>query len=400
MSEEEKFHRIIREKLNHFQPESSPDDWKKMKRKIMIDNLLRFSVPSVVILVLGLSYYWFTGDAPIPAKETIIAQKAPATEIKPKQEEIIDDKTFTKVELPKEKKSNPVPAAIKAPISTETVKEPENIVSEPLTNLKVNKLTSRNVAAPAEKHTDLLDTEIRFLNSSAVSMSDKILRVRELGKTYELTSYEALDRNAEKWKNVVIVCDMTSSMFPYTTQVFDWMMENVDNNSIKGIIFFTDCDSLGNETRGKLPGKMFMVKKKDELLLWDTMFAAINNTENNKDKSENNIEALLFAQKNFPEVDDFVMIADNSSHVKDMKNLSKLKKRTHIILCGETYKKDLAFQSDYVQIAKKTEGSIHTLEDDIVNPANIKEMTVIRVGKIYFRFQKGKFYTTKMSFRP
>jgi len=231
-------------------------------------------------------------------------------------------------------------------------------------------------------------------------MSDKILRVRELGKTYELTSYEALDRNAEKWKNVVIVCDMTSSMFPYTTQVFDWMMENVDNNSIKGIIFFTDCDSLGNETRGKLPVKMFMVKKKDELLLWDTMFAAINNTENNKDKDENNIEALLFAQKNFPEVDDFVMIADNSSHVKDMKNLSKLKKRTHIILCGETYQKDLAFQSDYVQIAKKTEGSIHTLEDDIVNPANIKEMTVIRVGKIYFRFQKGKFYTTKMSFRP
>ncbi len=400
MSEEEKFHRIIREKLSHFHPESSPDDWKKMKRKIMIDNLLRFSIPSVVVLVLGLSYYWFTSDDPLPAKETIITRKVPATEIKPKQEEPIDDKTFTKVELPKEKKSSSVPAMIKAPAVVEISKESENIVSEPLTNLKVNKLTSRNIAAPSEKHADFVDKEIRFLNASAVSMSDKILRVRELGKTYELTSYEALDRNAEKWKNIVIVCDMTSSMFPYTTQVFDWMMENVDNNSIKGIIFFTDCDSLGNETRGKLPGKMFMVKKKDELLLWDTMFAAINNTENNKDKSENNIEALLYAQKNFPEVDDFVMIADNSSGVKDMKNLSKLKKRTHIILCGETYKKDLAFQSDYIQIAKKTEGSIHTLEDDIVNPANIKEMTVIRVGRIYFRFQKGKFYTTKMSFRP
>ena len=204
----------------------------------------------------------------------------------------------------------------------------------------------------------------------------------------------------DKWKNVVIVCDMTSSMFPYTTQVFDWMMENVDNNSIKGIVFFTDCDSLGNETKGKLPGKMFTVKKKDELLLWDTMFAAINNTENNKDKAENNIEALLYAQKNFPEVDEIVMIADNSSHVKDIKSLSRLKKKTHIILCGETYQKNLAFQSDYVQIAKKTDGSIHTLEDDIENPANIKEMTVIRVGRIYFRFQKGKFYTTKMSFRP
>lgn len=399
MSEEEKFHRIIREKLNNFQPDHFPDDWKKMKRKIMIDNLLRFSIPSVVVLVLGLSYYWFTSEAPLPDKQTVIAQKTTTAEIKPKQEEPIDDKTFTKVELPKEKKSNPIRATIKTPVIIEPG-EPENTVPEPLANLKVNKLTSRNVAAPTQKHADFVDKEIRFLNSSAVSMSDKIMRVRELGKTYELTSYEALDRNVDKWRNVVLVCDMTSSMFPYTTQVFDWMMENVDNNSIKGIIFFTDCDSLGNETRGRLPGKMFMVKKKDELLLWDTMFAAINNTENNKDKEENNIEALLFAQKNFPEVDDIVMIADNSSQVKDMKNLSKLKKRTHIILCGETYEKNLAFQSDYVQIAKKTDGSIHTLEDDIVNPANIKEMTVIRVGKIYFRFQKGKFYTTKMSFRP
>ncbi|RYU96235.1 hypothetical protein [Emticicia agri] len=400
MSEEEKFHRIIREKLNHFQPEHSPDDWNKMKRKIMIDNLLRFSIPSAVVLILGLSYYWFAGSDPLPIKSEVIAQKITPTEIKPKQEESIDDKTFTKIELPKEKKSVPAPVVVKTTTPTEPLKPAESAETTPLTNFKVNKLASRKVAAPAEKHTDLVDTEIRFLNSSAVSMSDKIMRVRELGKTYELTSYEALDRNADKWKNIVIVCDMTSSMFPYTTQVFDWMMENVDNNSIKGIIFFTDCDSLGNETRGKLPGKMFMVKKKDELLLWDTMFAAISNTENNKNKAENNIEALLFAQKNFPEIDDIVMIADNSSPVKDMRNLSKLKKKTHIILCGETYEKNLAFQSDYVQIAKKTDGSIHTLEDDIVNPANIKEMTVIRVGKIYFRFQKGKFYTTKMIFRP
>jgi hypothetical protein len=400
MSEEEKFHRIIREKLNHFHPDYSPDDWKKMKRKIMVDNLVRFSIPSIVILIIGLSYYWFTSDDPAPNSREIITQKTAPIQIKPKTEEIADDKTFTKVELPKEKKSTVAPTAIKVPASTEAYREAENTVSEPLASLKVNKLASRKFSAPVQKHTDLVDKEIRFLNSSSVSMSDKIMRVRELGKTYELTSYEALDRNIEKWKNVVIVCDMTSSMFPYTTQVFDWMMDNVDNNSIKGIIFFTDCDSLGNETKGKLPGKMFMVKKKDELLLWDTMFAAISNTENNKDKAENNIEALLFAQRNFPEVDNIVMIADNSSHVKDMKNVSKLKKRTHIILCGETYEKNLAFQPDYVQIAKKTEGSIHTLEDDIVNLANIKEMTVIRVGKIYFRFQKGKFYTTKMSFRP
>lgn len=400
MSEEEKFHRIIREKLNHFQPEHSPDDWNKMKRKIMVDNLLRFSVPSAVVLILGLGYYWFAAADPLPASHELIASTPAVNKIQPKQDSPIDNTTFTREELTVEKKEHNIAPVASAPVQTEVASETDYPKSEPLTNLKVSRLASRTVSAPAEKHADILDTEIRYLNASAVSMSDKISRVRQLGKTYELTSYHALDRNIEKWKNIVIVCDMTSSMFPYTTQVFDWMMENVDNNSIKGIVFFTDCDSLGNETRGKLPGKMFMVKKKDELLLWDTMFAAINNTENNKDRAENNVEALLFAQKNFPEVDEIVMIADNSSHVKDMKNLSKVKKKTHVILCGETYERDLAFQSDYVQIAKKTDGSIHTLEDDILNPANIKEMTVIRVGKIYFRFQKGKFYTTKMIFRP
>ncbi|MFD2521210.1 hypothetical protein [Emticicia soli] len=400
MSEEEKLHRIIREKLNNFQPDYSPDDWKKMQRKIMVDKLLRFSVPSVVVLVLGLSYYWFAANDPLPVKQEIAKQTNLNPETKTEQAELIHDSTFTKVEVQDPKEAGIEPAKTKSPIRTEIAPETNNEVSEPLTSLKVSKLTSRKVAGPAEKHADFADKDIRFLNSSAISMSDKILRVRELGKTYELTSYEALDRNAEKWKNVVIVCDMTSSMFPYTTQVFDWMMENVDNNNIKGIVFFTDCDSLGNETRGRLPGKMFMVNTKDEMKLWDTMFAAISNTENNKERAENNIEALLYAQKQFPDVDEFVMIADNSSPVKDMKNLSKVKKKTHIILCGETYERNLAFQSDYVQIAKKTHGSIHTLEDDIENPDNIKEMTVIRVGRIYFRFEKGKFYTTKLIFRP
>ena len=109
---------------------------------------------------------------------------------------------------------------------------------EDVAELKVTKMTSRKMPSP-EIH-DLAEKEIRFMGSTAVSMSDRISRVRQLGKTYELTSYQALDRNIDKWKNIVIVCDITTSMFPYTTQIFDWMMENTDNTTIKGIVFFTD----------------------------------------------------------------------------------------------------------------------------------------------------------------
>lgn len=399
MQDEQQFHRFIREKLEGFSPEKSPEDWKKMKRKLLISKTLRFLYPTFGLLLLSLVYV-VVSETPIV--ELYMSSKPLSLELTPSEEIPIDNKS--KPSIPTETtqpiEENKVSTINNSPVFPELYNETQEFSEQAEAELKLNKITNKRLVFQNELANDLAEKEIRFISASAVSMSDKISRVRELGKTYELTSYDALDRNIDKWKNVVIVCDITSTMFPYTTQVFDWMNENTENTSIKGIVFFTDCDSLGRQTRGRLPGKMFTVRSKDELVLWDTMFAAINNTENNKDKPENNIEALLYAQKHFPEADEFVMIADNSTQVKDMKQLSKVKKKVHIILCGETYEKNVAFQSDYVQIAKKTKGTIHTLEDDLENISKLKDMSVVRVGNIYFRFHKGKFYTTKFLKRP
>ncbi len=398
MSKEEDFHQIIREKLEQFNADNSPDDWRQMKRKLLINNILRFVFPSLAVVIVGLSFYFLKdNDVVEKAKFVILDIPSPAipaiSEIKKTEPKQILPKNIEAVEVTKTTISNENPVFPELFNETFIVNDEANV-----TELKVTKMASRKMPSPEIQ--DLAEKEIRFMGSTAVSMSDRISRVRQLGKTYELTSYQALDRNIDNWKNIVIVCDITTSMFPYTTQVFDWMMENTDNKTIKGIVFFTDCDSLGHQTKGKLPGKMFSVRKKDELVLWDTMFAAINNTENNKDKPENNIEALLYAQKQFPDADEIVMIADNSSEVKDMRSLDKIKKKVHVILCGETFQKNYAFQSDFVEIAKKTKGSIHTVEDDIENVSKVKEMSVVRVGNVYFRFHKGKFYTTKFLTRP
>lgn len=399
MQDEQQFHRFIREKLEGFSPEKSPEDWKKMKRKLLISKTLRFLYPTFGLILLSLVYI-VVSETPIV--EFYMSSKPLSLDLTPSEETPINKiskpsvSAVTKQAIEEEK----VSTLNGTPVFPELYNETQNFEEQVKTEVKLDKITNKRLIFQNNLADDLAEKEIRFISASAVSMSDKISRVRELGKTYELTSYDALDRNIDKWKNVVLVCDITSSMFPYTTQVFDWMNENTDNTSIKGIVFFTDCDSLGRQTRGRLPGKMFTVRSKDELVLWDTMFAAINNTENNKDKPENNIEALLYAQKHFPEADEFVMIADNSTQVKDMKQLSKVKKKVHIILCGETYEKNVAFQSDYVQIAKRTKGTIHTLEDDIENISKVKEMSVVRVGNIYFRFHKGKFYTTKFLKRP
>lgn len=399
MQDEQQFHRFIREKLEGFSPEKSPDDWKKMRRKLLISKTLRFLYPTFGLLLLSLVYI-VVSETPIV--EFYMNSKPLSLELKPSEPEAqthITTKSAPNIDI--SKPNEEIIAKLNdSPVFPELYNETQEIDEQTENEVKLSKITNKRLVFKNDLADDLAEKEIRFISASAVSMSDKISRVRELGKTYELTSYDALDRNIDKWKNIVIVCDITSTMFPYTTQVFDWMNENTENQSIKGIVFFTDCDSLGRQTRGRLPGKMFTVRSKDELVLWDTMFAAINNTENNKDKPENNIEALLYAQKHFPDADEFVMIADNSTQVKDMKQLSKVKKKVHIILCGETYEKNVAFQSDYIQIAKKTKGTIHTLEDDIENIDKVKEMSVVRVGNIYFRFHKGKFYTTKFLKRP
>lgn len=399
MQDEQQFHRFVREKLEGLGPEKSPDDWKKMRRKLLISKTLRFLYPTFGLLLLSLVYI-VVSETPIV--EFYMNSKPLSLELKPSEPE--EQTNIATKSAPNTDISKPTEETIAklndSPVFPELYNETQEISEQTENEVKLSKITNKRLVFKNDLANDLAEKEIRFISASAVSMSDKISRVRELGKTYELTSYDALDRNIDKWKNIVIVCDITSTMFPYTTQVFDWMNENTDNQSIKGIVFFTDCDSLGRQTRGRLPGKMFAVRSKDELVLWDTMFAAINNTENNKDKPENNIEALLYAQKYFPDADEFVMIADNSTQVKDMKQLSKVKKKVHIILCGETYEKNMAFQSDYIQIAKKTKGTIHTLEDDIENIEKVKEMSVVRVGNIYFRFHKGKFYTTKFLKRP
>ncbi len=399
MQDEQQFHRFVREKLEGLSPEKSPEDWKKMRRKLLISKTLRFLYPTFGLLLLSLVYI-VVSETPIV--EFYMNSKPLSLELKPSEPE--EQTNIATKSAPNTDISKPTEETIAklndSPVFPELYNETQEISEQTENEVKLSKITNKRLIFKNDLADDLAEKEIRFISASAVSMSDKISRVRALGKTYELTSYDALDRNIDKWKNVVIVCDITSTMFPYTTQVFDWMNENTDNQSIKGIVFFTDCDSLGRQTRGRLPGKMFEVRSKDELVLWDTMFAAITNTENNKDKPENNIEALLYAQKHFPDADEFVMIADNSTQVKDMKQLSKVKKKVHIILCGETYEKNVAFQSDYIQIAKKTKGTIHTLEDDIENIEKVKEMSVVRVGNIYFRFHKGKFYSTKFLKRP
>ncbi|SOD92781.1 hypothetical protein [Spirosoma fluviale] len=217
------------------------------------------------------------------------------------------------------------------------------------------------------------------------------------------TSYRILDRNIRQWPDAVIVCDLTTSMYPYTTQLFAWFAENARHPAIKGMLFFTDCDSLGRQTYpGGPAGKMYICREPVTARVLPIILEAARNTVRNNDDAENTVEALLAAQKAFPEARHLVLVADNLSDVKDMDLLKTVKKPVHVILCGTTGGDTTqAFQPAYSIIASQTNGSLHTLEDDL-DPSRLSDMTTLRVGDHYYRYRsrRNQFKLTPYHHRP
>jgi hypothetical protein len=80
------------------------------------------------------------------------------------------------------------------------------------------------------------------------------------------------------------------------------------------------------------------------------------------DSDENDIEAILSVQKKYPKLKEIFLIADNQSNMRDYSLINKIKIPVHVILCRPN-KNNINYQ--YVNLAFKTNGSIHTIDEEI-----------------------------------
>ncbi len=259
------------------------------------------------------------------------------------------------------------------------------IQSKPILNLPVKQM--------------ILNHKIEYLSPEENDIKYQ-MTLGEFGE--DSTTYQLLNRKMRAWSNSVIVSDFTTSMYPYSTQIFAWLKKNARNPNIKGTVFFTDCDSLDNQTQPRgMSGQMFVTKEINPNIVLPIMLNATRNTQNNRDAEENDLEALLYAQKSFPDSKHLILIADNDAPPKDMYLLSQIKKPVHVVLCGTTRDSAQAFHPAYFEIAQKTNGSLHTLEDDI-DPNKLDHNSWIKVGKIYYHYNphKQQFKVSKFKHRP
>ncbi len=197
--------------------------------------------------------------------------------------------------------------------------------------------------------------------------------------------YKALDRN--KWKNMMVCADVTGSMSPYTVQLLLWMKLNTGKVSMHQFVAFNDGDAMPDEKKiiGKTGGIYNIESNRYEQvseLIYATMMKG-----GGGDAPENNIEALIKGIELSATADNYVLIADNWAPVKDISLLNKITKPVKVIICGSNG----YIHPDYLNIAYKTGGSVHTMEEDITELMKLREGDIFTFKGVKYKIVDGKF---------
>jgi len=381
-------HEAIRRALSGHQPAAQPGDWERLRLRLRRRRRWRVAVIVGLLLLLGGVGVWIRGS---------------------KFE--VETDSFVKTPVAERPGAPAVPASTP---SRGTVAVRQNTLKrtgffqgkKAISKTSLPHFTQRWEARPGKVEKQPWQPLAAWLPLPPIGSVPGILE-REIieqvltGKFgADSTSFRALERNKSRWRNVVLVCDATTSMYPYVTQLLDWFRKNERNTAVKGIVLYTDCDSLGRQTDEARPGKFFVSRRRDVATLLPLLLAAARNTTANADRDENAAEALLFAQQQFPEAQTLVLVADGRSGVKDRAQLPALTKPVAIVQCGAPDEVELAFQPDYWNLARQTGGSLHTLEDDLKNVDRLPDDTWVRVGKQYYRYRRGRFVLSKFTERP
>jgi len=386
-------HDWVRQSLADYRPTDEPTDWIRVQRRLRNQRWRRGGIVlGLLFFILGIVYWLGTptntsmpaGEPVTSATNSLSRGAVPATV--PVRVAMIRDQSV-KREWHRKPKLMRLLTNVEQPKESVFVNESLLLASTP------------GYTAPVP-----VDWTSRLpgvcWNRDVPAIAEQVLSGR-FGN--DSTSYQALERNRFRWPDAVVVCDLTTSMYPYTTQLVSWLRQQVANARPLGLVFFTDCDSLGHQTRpGGLPGKMYIVRDPEPDAILPPLLAAAHNTIKNQDDAENDVDALIAAQQAFPQARHLILIADNLSRVKDIKRLTTVDRPVHVILCGTTGG-DLTspFQSDFEQIARQTKGSLHTLDDDLDPTANLSGET-LHVGPFYYRYnaRKQRFQLTSFRHRP
>ena len=236
--------------------------------------------------------------------------------------------------------------------------------------------------------------ELRSVNTFLPEESE-LGNIKECRKNLRDSSIiKILERN-KKWKNIAVTADLTGSMAPYTAQLVLWFKLKTSDQRIKELVFFNDGDMKPDHS--KVVGSTGGIYHEKAANYNQVRKLALTTIQNGcgGDGPENDIEALYYTMQNTENIDEYILIADNSAPVKDFSLLHKLDKPVRIILCGTYY----GINPQYLEIALKTGGSVHTMESDLEDLIQKKEGEEFTFMREKFRIQNGSVVPVNRSVR-
>lgn len=231
--------------------------------------------------------------------------------------------------------------------------------------LEVEKLIKKRAA----KERKLIAEDSRYFEKSGEEVKAVLYRMRS------------------NWTNKVIVTDITGSMYPYMDQVLLWHALQLSQGENNRYLFFNDGDNEpDNHQALGHAGGIYHTDAKAMQELMAKMSEGIQ-AGGGGHSSENDLEALLAAEEKLRELDELILIADNYSDVWDIELLAQLDVPVHVILAGAEH----GVNEQYLEIAYRTQGSVHTLSQDIENLAQLADGQIVTIGSYRYRVSKGKF---------
>lgn len=226
---------------------------------------------------------------------------------------------------------------------------------------------------------------------SVLPKNDSVKVTKESFRQYQDSTVIATFRRNKQWKNSTVVADVTCSMSPYVSQLAMWFLYKLNDKEMTNIILFNDGDGKPNHLKviGKTGGLYNQsTNSYDELLklLQDATSKGCSG-----DTEENGIEAILKAQELYPDAKEIIFVADNYAPMRDIALISKIKVPVRVIVCGT----QLFTNLQYLNIAYKTGGSIHSMEQDLNDLSKLVEGKTFTFNRQLYVFKNGEIIPFK-----
>ncbi len=204
------------------------------------------------------------------------------------------------------------------------------------------------------------------------------------------TIFKILERN--KWNKMLMVTDATGSMTQYILQLLAWTSIDSNLKRVKTIVAFNDGDNKPDIAKQMgSAGGIYYIPPQSPEFVFKEIRKTMNKGNGGGDIPENNMEAIIRGFENCKECNEAILIADNLSDCRDFPLLWKIKKPVHVLLCGTQD----GVNTQYLEIARKTGGSVHTIDQDLNNLQRLNDGDTFSVGAQKFLLKDEKFVLTR-----